>query len=75
MNENEIRREIKITKKVLDCIDRQLEELSKERLTGLGKADSSSFAKQELLLELSKERRALIRMISHSTKIEFETRE
>ena len=72
MNENEVRRESKVSKKVLVYIDKRLEEIiSNERLTGAGNANAAVSQSDELLLSLSKERRALIRLLSNSTKSDY----
>jgi predicted nucleic acid-binding Zn-ribbon protein len=68
MNENEIRREIRVTKKLLSFIDLKLEEvISNERLTGADsqRIDAAVSQSDETFLALSKERRALLRLLNN----------
>lgn len=70
MNQEEFNREKKVTKKLLSYFDRTIETLlSNERLTG---ADPRAYAavsqNQERILELSKERRALLRQFYSTEK-------
>jgi predicted nucleic acid-binding Zn-ribbon protein len=68
MNENEIRREIRVTKKLLSFIDQKLEEvISNERLTGADsqRIDAAVSQSDETFLALSKERRALLRLLNN----------
>lgn len=65
MNENEIRREQKVTRKLLQFLDKRLEEIiSNERLTGADeKSTPAGTQNDETFLALSKERRALLRSL------------
>lgn len=66
MNENESRREIRMSKKILISLDQRIEEIiSNERLTGADKfVDAAVSQNNELLVLLSQERRNLLRLIS-----------
>lgn len=71
MNENEINREVRLTRKLLLYFDKQLEELiNLERLTGMSnKATSAVSPDNQIIIELSKERRALIRQLHSSVTL------
>lgn len=61
LNENELRREIRLTRRLLVFFDREIEkELSDERLTGVVLENPTAGTLRQNLLSLSYERRQLL---------------
>lgn len=75
LNQQELNREERITKKLLVLLDERIEELSKERLTEFDQKIDTAVSLDVLLLSLSKERRALLRTLKSSRKYPTEETE
>jgi hypothetical protein len=64
MNENEYNREMKINKKLLQIFDYSIEQYRPMSPTETSREDNSESMDLNTLIELSKERRALLRLIT-----------
>lgn len=75
LNQQELNREKRISKKLLVLLDERIEEISTERLTEVEQKFDTAVSLDELLLSLSKERRALLRTLKSSRKYPTEETE